>query len=69
VPARVRRACAQVHASPALATAPLQPPNNQTIKQSTPPPPQVLHDFEHGGLTNDFLVSSVDPLAIVYNDK
>ncbi|KAI8469134.1 MAG: hypothetical protein J3K34DRAFT_386003 [Monoraphidium minutum] len=29
----------------------------------------VLHDFEHGGLTNDFLVSSTDPLAITYNDK
>lgn len=30
---------------------------------------QVLHDFEHGGLTNDFLVSSNDPLAVIYNDK
>ncbi|GBF94222.1 hypothetical protein Rsub_06492 [Raphidocelis subcapitata] len=28
-----------------------------------------IHDFEHGGLTNDFLVSSTDPLAVIYNDK
>ena len=45
---------------------PTHPPPTQT---PTFPTPKVLHDFEHGGLTNDFLVSSADPLAIVYNDK
>lgn len=30
---------------------------------------QVLHDFEHGGLTNDYLVNSMDKLAILYNDR
>lgn len=30
---------------------------------------QVVHDFEHGGLTNDFLVNSLDGLAVRYNDR
>lgn len=30
---------------------------------------QVVHDFEHGGLTNDFLVNSLDVLAVRYNDR
>jgi hypothetical protein len=30
---------------------------------------QVVHDFEHGGLTNDFLVNSLDLLAVRYNDR
>lgn len=29
----------------------------------------VVHDFEHGGLTNDFLVNSLDDLAVLYNDR
>ena len=29
----------------------------------------MVHDFEHGGLNNDFLVKSSDILAIRYNDK
>jgi hypothetical protein len=29
----------------------------------------VMHDFEHGGLTNDFLVNSLDSLAVLYNDR
>ena len=29
----------------------------------------AVHDFEHGGLTNDFLVSSGDALAVTYNDR
>lgn len=29
----------------------------------------VMHDFEHGGLTNDFLVNSLDNLAVRYNDR
>lgn len=28
-----------------------------------------MHDFEHGGLTNDFLVNSLDLLAVRYNDR
>lgn len=29
----------------------------------------MVHDFEHGGLTNDFLVNSLDRLAVRYNDR
>lgn len=28
-----------------------------------------MHDYEHGGLTNDFLVNSLDSLAVRYNDR
>jgi cAMP-specific phosphodiesterase 4 len=27
------------------------------------------HDFQHGGLSNDFLLQSSDPLALLYNDR
>ena len=29
----------------------------------------IVHDFEHVGLSNDFLVNSCDALALRYNDK
>eukprot|EP00798_Chlamydomonas_sp_ICE-L_P009451 gene9451-32432_t len=29
----------------------------------------VVHDYEHKGFNNDFLVRSGDPLALTYNDK
>ena len=33
------------------------------------PTRQVIHDYEHMGLTNDFLISSSDQLALRYNDR
>ena len=29
----------------------------------------IVHDFEHVGFNNDFLVNSSDPLAVRYNDR
>ena len=29
----------------------------------------VVHDFEHGGVNNDFLIRSRDYFAIKYNDR
>ena len=28
-----------------------------------------MHDFEHRGKTNDFLVNAYDDLAVTYNDR
>lgn len=32
-------------------------------------PVQIMHDFGHGGLNNDYLVKSADVLALRYNDR
>ncbi|GAX73385.1 hypothetical protein CEUSTIGMA_g838.t1 [Chlamydomonas eustigma] len=29
----------------------------------------VIHDFEHRGVNNDFLIKSADELALIYNDR
>jgi hypothetical protein len=39
-------------------------PLNRTL-----PLNQILHDFQHGGFSNDFLIQSSDPLAMLYNDR
>ena len=28
----------------------------------------IIHDYEHRGVNNDFLIKSSDPLALLYND-
>ncbi|MEW5307541.1 MAG: hypothetical protein WDW36_009929 [Sanguina aurantia] len=29
----------------------------------------TVHDYEHGGMTNDYLIASEDQIALTYNDK
>jgi hypothetical protein len=31
--------------------------------------PQIVHDYEHRGVNNDWLIRMSDPLAVLYNDR
>lgn len=51
-------------AIPDAACFPLAP-----VKFMCLPNLQAVHDYEHVGLTNDFLVATSSPLAMRYNDR
>ncbi len=34
-----------------------------------PAPPQIIHDYEHKGVNNDYLIRVSDGLAVLYNDR
>jgi hypothetical protein len=42
---------------------------DNVLSQGCVTPVQVVHDFEHRGVNNDFLVRSGDGLALLYNDR
>ena len=43
--------------------------NWEPNKRLVPCTPQIIHDYEHKGVNNDYLVRVSDALALLYNDR